>query len=225
MRILLFDIDGTLLITDSGGKGALERAMSDEFQLSSVDVELHFAGRTDRSLLNELLQRNGLDINERNRRRLSERYVQYLPGVLDQRGGKVLPGVKEILNQITEAGESACYVMTGNLNQTATHKLKHFDLLHYFDGIFGGDHDTQREDLARRTRDTLEDRLGENAIRQVVVIGDTPDDIRCGHAIGAEVIAVCTGSYGRQALEAEKPAAVYDDLLDFAAVNHLLDRS
>ena len=67
MRVLLFDIDGTLLITDSGGKGALERALIDEFQLSSVDVDIKFAGRTDFALLIELLERNGLAPSESNR--------------------------------------------------------------------------------------------------------------------------------------------------------------
>lgn len=222
MRILLFDIDGTLLITDSGGKGALERALADEFQLGSVDADIDFAGRTDRSLLVELLQRNGIDPSEPNQNRLSRRYAQYLPTVLQQRGGRVLPGVMELLHQVTAHSELVCYAMTGNLAETGAHKLKHFGLLHFFDDVFGGDHDVQREELARRTAATIRDRHGQQALCELIVIGDTPHDVRCGHAIGAEVIAVCTGSYGRAALEAENPAAVYDDFSDAAAINHLL---
>jgi phosphoglycolate phosphatase len=222
MRVLLFDIDGTLLITDSGGKGALELALADEFSLDRVDVDIEFAGRTDRSLLTDLLHRNGLQPSDENQRRLAERYAGYLPDVLHQRGGQVLPGVTEMLHKIAAQSERLCYVMTGNLAVTATHKLNHFGLLHFFEGVFGGDHDIQREDLARRTAATIRDRHGEHALQEMIVIGDTPHDIRCGHAIGAKVIAVCTGSYDRADLEAENPAAVCEDFSDLTGVDHLL---
>jgi len=222
MRILLFDIDGTLLITDSGGKGALERALADEFGLDPVDVDVDFAGRTDRSLLDELLQRNGIEPSDANQRRLSERYAEYLPSVLMQRGGRVLPGVMDLLSQLSAQTNLACYAMTGNLAETASHKLKHFGLLHFFEDVFGGDHDVQREALARRTAATIRDRHGQQALCKLIVIGDTPHDVRCGHAIGADVIAVCTGSFTRDALEAENPTAVYDDFADAAVLNHLL---
>lgn len=221
MRMLLFDIDGTLLITDSGGKGALERAMSDEFQLESVDADIEFAGRTDFALFTELLHRNGIEPSQQHRERLARRYSKYLPSVLEERGGEVLPGVTSLLEDVSNHNGSRCYVMTGNLAETATHKLRHFGLLHYFDGVFGGDHDSNRDDLARRTQSELTKHHGE--ARRIVVIGDTPHDVRCGHAIGAEVIAVCTGSFGRDALEAESPAAVYDDLTDSNAIKYLLN--
>ncbi|MGB0598388.1 MAG: HAD family hydrolase [Rubripirellula sp.] len=222
MRVLLFDIDGTLLVTDDGGKTALEAALADEFELSAVDVAISFAGRTDRSILRELLERNRLDASEPNQNRLARRYSAYLPKILAQRGGEILPGINELLEKIAAQDNFLCYVMTGNLRETATHKLNHFGLTRYFQGVFGGDHDSARDDLARRTAADLRDRHGEQQLGEVIVIGDTPHDIRCGHAIGARVVAVCTGSYGRSALEAEKPAAVLDDFADATAIHDLL---
>ena len=222
MRVLLFDIDGTLLVTDDGGKIALEAALADEFELSEVDVAISFAGRTDRSLLRELLERNQLDVSERNQNRLAKRYSAYLPKILAQCGGEILPGVTDLLENVAAQDDLLCYVMTGNLRETATHKLNHFGLTRYFQSVFGGDHDSERDDLARRTAADLRDRHGEQELGEVIVIGDTPHDIRCGHAIGARVVAVCTGSYDRSALEAENPAAVLDDFADATAIHNLL---
>ncbi len=222
MRALLFDIDGTLLVTDDGGKAALEAALTDEFDLTSADVSISFAGRTDRSLFSELLERNRLSTSQRNQTRLSERYSTYLPDVLARRGGEVLPGVIELLDKIVTQPDYLCYAMTGNLEETATHKLNHFGLSHYFQGVFGGDHDVEREDLARRTAAELRNRHGEQHLTEMIVIGDTPHDIRCGHAIGARVVAVCTGSYDRVTLESENPSAVCDDFADANAIHDLL---
>jgi phosphoglycolate phosphatase len=96
--------------------------------------------------------------------------------------------------------------------------LNHFGLRHFFRGIFGGDHDHDRVDLAHRTAGELRQHYGEAATRDVIVIGDTPADIRCGQAIGARVVAVCTGYYDRASLEAENPTYLHDDFSDTSAV-------
>ncbi len=223
MRVLLFDIDGTLLITNHGGKGALEQALAEEFGLSHVNTEVEFAGRTDRSILTDLLRNNGIDPTEEHKQRLARRYIDYLPLILRERGGRILPGVTAMLAEIATRNHFTSYVMTGNLAETATHKLKHFGLLEYFSGIFGGDHDLDRDDLARRTAHAIRQRYGHDTVQEWVVIGDTPHDIRCGRAIGAKVIAVCTGSYRRSDLEAENPAAVLDDFSNLSSIKSLLD--
>ncbi len=218
MRTLLFDIDGTLLLTNGGGSGALKLAMEQEFGLDSACTNINFSGRTDRSLLVELLQRNKLSVSEEAVARLRDRYATLLPAVLDRRGGRVLPGVMDLVPRLSAHERLRCYVMTGNLQQTATQKLAHFGMLPYFRGVFGGDHDHDRDRLAQRTAVALRERYGDEATADVVVIGDTPADIRCGHAIGAKVVAVCTGSHSRAELEAENPMAVHDDLSDVSAV-------
>jgi len=222
MRTLLFDIDGTLLLTHGGGSAALKLAIQREFGLETARLEVDFSGRTDRSLLVEVLQQNNLPTDHEHQERLRNRYESLFPQVLAHRGGRVLPGAVELLNRLSLQTELRCYVMTGNLYVTATHKLDHFGLLHFFRGVFGGDHDAERIRLAQRTAGAIRDHAGEAATRDMVVIGDTPADIRCGHAIGAKVVAVCTGSHDRAALEAEKPLSVQDDMSDVSAIFDLL---
>ncbi len=185
-------------------------------------MDLRFAGRTDRSLLVEILERNGLPPTIEYQKRLESVYTRLLPEVLRKNGGRLMPGTIDLLERISNETQVRCYVMTGNLHETATHKLNHFGLTHYFRGIFGGDHDQERNDLAIRTADALRDRYGEDATEDVVVIGDTPADIHCGHAIGAKVVAVCTGFYDRAALEAENPMIVLDDMSDVPTIFDLL---
>ncbi len=222
MRILLFDIDGTLLLTNGGGNGALQLAIENEFGLASACTNIDFSGRTDRSLLVEILQRNGLESSHENQTRLRGCYADVFPEVLRQRGGRVLPGATDLLHRLSHRPELLCYVMTGNLQETATQKLRHFGLDQFFRGVFGGDHDHERDHLARRTADALVDRYGDSATDDMIVVGDTPADIRCGHAIGAKVVAVCTGNFDRDSLEAEHPMSVHDDMSDVTAIYEIL---
>ena len=129
MRTLLFDIDGTLLMTNGGGGGALKLAIQQEFGLDSACTDVNFSGRTDRSLLPELLERNGLPSDNEHQERLRDRYTMLLPEVLSQRGGSVLPGTVALLSRLSGESNLRCYVMTGNLVATATQKLEHFELL------------------------------------------------------------------------------------------------
>jgi phosphoglycolate phosphatase len=222
MRTLLFDIDGTLLLTNGGGSGALKLAMEREFLIDSARTDIRFSGRTDRSLLAELLERNNLPTSDEHQQRLRDCYTKLFPDVLARRGGRVLPGAVELLNRLSSRSGLRCYVMTGNLHETGRRKLDHFGLLPFFERVFGGDHDHERNRLAERTVESIRRLDGESATRDLVVIGDTPEDIRCGHAIGAQVVAVCTGHYDRDDLEAENPTSVHDDLSDVETIFDLL---
>lgn len=222
MRTLLFDIDGTLLLTNGGGSGALKLAIEQEFGVRSVCTDVEYSGRTDRSLLPELLQRNGLPNDNEHLTRLRDRYAELLPDVLSRRGGTVLPGTVDLLSRLSSHPNLRCYVMTGNLQATATQKLEHFQLLSFFRGVFGGDHDSQRTALAERTASKIRERYGDSATDDIFVIGDTPADVQCGHAIGAKVVAVCTGFHDRASLEAEHPMSVHDDFTDVESIFELL---
>jgi phosphoglycolate phosphatase len=142
--------------------------------------------------------------------------------VLCEHGGQILPGASELLSRLAAMPDVRTYALTGNLQETATRKLQHFDLLRSVRGIFGGDLDHDRDDLARRSAEVLRKEYGPCALADAVVIGDTPADVRCGHAIGAKVVAVCTGRYDRSQLEAENPAHVEDDLSDVDRLIRLL---
>ncbi len=219
VRVFLFDIDGTLLSTKGVGSTALSQAMRDEFGIAQPDSNIRFSGRTDRSLLLELLQRNGLAVTDLNCRRLRDRYISLMGGHLARQGGVVLPGVRELLTELFRREALQLAVMTGNLPETATLKLAHFDLRQWFAWISGGSFHVERDDLARRTAEIIARRYG-NAVTEVVVVGDTPADIRCGHAIGAKTIAVATGEFSWDALAVEKPSQI---LANFAQTDEVLN--
>lgn len=222
MRTLLFDIDGTLIITHGGGDTALREGMAAAFGIDDPNTEIEYGGRTDRSILTELLTINGLDDTQQNRDRLQHQYVTRFPDVMGRVGGQMCPGVLPLLETVTSDAAFRPYVMTGNFQVTGGHKLDHFGLGRFFRGIFGGDHDSDRNDLAQRTARAIVARYGADAGRDMMVIGDTIADIRCGHAIGAHVIAVCTGWQSRDELEREKPLAVLDDFNDLDQLMKLL---
>lgn len=222
MRTLLFDIDGTLLLTNGGGYRAIKLAIEQEFAIEVAKTNIDFSGRTDRSLLVELLEENGCPTGPVHQERLRDRYASLLPSTLDQYGGQLLPGAVDLLSRIQRERGLRCYAMTGNLHETATRKLEFFGLLKYFRGIFGGDHDHDRDELAKRTAESLRRRYGDHADGDIVVVGDTPADIRCGRAIGAEVIAVCTGNFDRAQLAAEDPDGLHDDLSDVTTILNTL---
>ena len=111
--------------------------------------------------------------------------------------------------------------MTGNLTETGQQKLLHFDLRKHFEWVSGGENDCDRCDLARRAAEVISKR-DLNKPSDLLVIGDTVADIHCGRAIGAQVIAVTTGSGTREQLAAEEPLAVLNDLSDTSAVLELL---
>ncbi|MGB7345976.1 MAG: HAD family hydrolase [Pirellulaceae bacterium] len=222
MRTLLFDIDGTLLLTHNGGSRALELALQQEFGLGTPNLNVSFGGRTDRSLLSELLCLNQLPDQDDFRDRLQQRYMLLFPDVLRQQGGAVMKGVPDLLDRLHSDHRVRTCVMTGNLTQTGEEKLRHFDLLKYVHWTSGGQFDACRNDLAHRTARMISQLHGAEAASDVIVIGDTVADIHCGQAIGAKVIAVCTGSHDRELLEKAKPDFVLEDLSNTEAVFDLL---
>lgn len=222
MRTLLFDIDGTLLISAGGGRRAFSSALALEFGVRDTLQDLCFAGRTDAGLIVDMLRRHGLPTDPEHRGRLRRRYAMLLPGELTKAGGWVLPGVIELLTLLNAEPRVRLAVMTGNLPETATRKLEHFSLMGYFRFIVSGDLDEDRGDMARRASAQVLARFGPAAGEDLVVIGDTPDDIRCGHLIGAPVVAVCTGNYGRDELAAEHPHVLLEDLSDVRSACSLL---
>ncbi|WP_186775733.1 HAD family hydrolase [Rubripirellula tenax] len=222
MRTILFDIDGTLLMTNSGGATTLRQSMLEVFGLPDPNIDISFGGRTDRSILTELLTINAIDDTAENRDHLRNRYVELFPETLHRVGGELMPGVLGLMNELAQNSDIRPYVMTGNFQRTGQVKLDHFQLGGFFRGIFGGDHDSHRDHLARRTATELVQRYGSTAADDLIVVGDTVADIRCGHAIGAKVVAVCTGGQTRAELESASPWCVQDDMSDVTETLRLL---
>ncbi|MEM9587583.1 MAG: HAD family hydrolase [Planctomycetota bacterium] len=224
MRTLLFDIDGTLVNAGGAGARAMRRALQEEFELDQPKLDIQFGGRTDRGLIAEILRSNRLPDDSEGQDRFQASYEKHLPRELPGAGGRVLPGVEALLSQLSQLPSLRIAVMTGNLESMAVCKLQHFCLLHHVEWIVGGDHDHQRDDLARRAANKMVDRHGRDAVNDVVVIGDTPADIRCADAIGAKSVAVCTGGWSSDQLRVHQPDEVFEDLGDVDTVVSTLTR-
>jgi phosphoglycolate phosphatase-like HAD superfamily hydrolase len=211
MTVLFWDIDGTLLTTAKAGVFAWEDAVREltgrEFEL----VRMRIAGLTDYQIAKKTFETLGIEVDEAFLHRFVDRYGELLPSSLPRKNGRVLPNVREILEHLQRRSDVRSYLLTGNTRAGARAKLTHYDLIHFFpDGAFAED-PGDRASIARRALD-LARRGGAIAEGGVFVIGDTPHDIDCATAIGARTIAVATGGYSRQELEAHNPWRVFDEL-------------
>ena len=199
MYVCLFDIDGTLLNTGGAGQAAMEAAMESEFNAKFSVEGIYTVGRTDRAILDDLFTHYGIEHNETTWRRFLDAYLEHLPQHLERLQGQVLPGIRTLLQQLTERKDVAVGLLTGNYRQSARIKLEHYELFDHFEfGGFGDVH-RSREDVAREAlRDVHRHLNGSVSMERVWVIGDTPADVRCGRAVGANVVAVGTGVFSRE---------------------------
>ncbi len=218
MRIILFDIDGTLILTDRAGQHALEDTMTTSTGTARPRGEFDFAGRTDRSIVADHLQHYGLADTTENFNRFSEDFLSRLPGSLAARQGFVLPGVLESLRRLDGRPDIHVGLLTGNLRRAARIKLAYFglDSFFYSDGepIGGfGDEHYDRDDVARHALNDIHQRFEDDIDpQQIWIVGDTPRDVKCARAIGARVLAVATGGYSIETLAATRPDLLVNDL-------------
>lgn len=217
MKLVLFDIDGTILLTDRAGKRALHRALIEVFGHTGPDDYL-FGGKTDPQIVRELMRLEGhgdAHIDE-HMQTLLDLYVAYLEGELRASAARVtvMPGIHELLDALDARGDVTLGLLTGNLEAGARAKLTaaSIDPNRFRVGAYGSDHEMRGELPAvaqRRARDELGVHV---AGHDIVVIGDTPADLSCGVAIGARAIGVATGYYSVDDLRQHEAAAIFQDL-------------
>ena len=213
-KLLLFDIDGTLVLTGGAGERAMNRAFAELFGIARGFEGIPMAGRTDPIIVSEALARAGIDATEAGVARFRERYFARLAeelGVPAPRKG-MMPGIRPLLDVLEARPDAFLALLTGNYAEAARIKLGHFDLWRYFAcGAFGEDA-AERAQLVevalRRCR-----ALGspEVAPGDVFVVGDTPLDIACAKANGAKAIAVATGPYAAAQLRESGADVVFED--------------
>lgn len=215
MHVCLFDIDGTLLNSGGAGKAALETALVEEFNLPRLLHQVTYSGRTDRSIIRDLLQGHGIEQTPAHVTRLVDGYLRRLPACLNRHHGRVLPGIRPLLTELRQRANMAVGLLTGNLRAGARAKLGHFGLHEHFDFGGFGDHHWDRDDVAREALTEVRERFGQEfPPSRIWVIGDTPLDIRCARAIGARVAAVATGWHPMDELAASQPDLLLPDLSD-----------
>jgi phosphoglycolate phosphatase-like HAD superfamily hydrolase len=212
MRILFFDIDGTLIHSGGAGGAALRDAFCSEFDVDEPG-DVAFSGRTDRAISSSFFALHDVEDTQENWLRLRDAYFRRLPEYLPRHHGRILPGVSNLLSETADRQDVALGLLTGNAREGARIKLEHFGLFHFFDfGGFGdchGDRDLVAKDALAEAKARMD---GQFAQSGVWVIGDTPLDIACGRAINARVLAVATGLHPRAELEAARPDLLVDDL-------------
>ena len=212
-RLLLWDIDGTLINSGAAGHHAIARATAERFGGNGDLDGVEIAGRTDTSIARQVLEKYGEPVSDESIRKFLDLYLRLLAEELPRRQGRVLPGVLELLRRSAEKPDTTLGLLTGNLERGARLKLDHYQIWHFFAfGAFADDHQDRNQlgafALSRARKGTGIDFPGS----QVDVIGDTGHDIACGKAMGARTVAVATGSWPRERLAQFRPDFLFDDL-------------
>ncbi|MDQ6829934.1 MAG: haloacid dehalogenase-like hydrolase [Gemmatimonadota bacterium] len=223
MKLVLLDIDGTILWTDGAGRRAMESALTGVFG-SPGAPSYRYDGKTDGQIVRELMTQAGHSTEDVERAipDVMQRYLGMLESELTTgtRRVHVFPGVLELIDAVDAHEGMLLGLLTGNLREGASLKLRAagIDPDRFVVGAFGSDHHL-RPELPGIARVRACELLGRDvAGDRVVVIGDTPADIACGRAIGARAIGVATGHYSVEDLSVHGAAAVFADLTDTDAV-------
>ena len=214
VRLVLFDIDGTLIHTGGAGVKAFAQVFASEFNAADGFERLKFAGRTDLSLVREFFSVHQIPPTTQNLERFFDRYVFWLDHILQESRTTVCPGVWEFIRRLQALPQPPVLgLLTGNIRLGAEIKLRHANLWDVFaTGAFADDHE-DRDQIAAIARRRGSRMLGkELAGGEVLVIGDTPLDVRCARAIGARCLAVATGGHPLAELELHQPDWAVRDL-------------
>lgn len=225
-KLILWDIDGTLIRTNRAGIIALVRAFAQLHGRETDMDQIEVAGRTDRWIISRMLDHHGMAASAENIHAVLEAYLQLLHGEMAARPGQVLPGVLELLETLHHRPDVVQGLLTGNVERGARTKLEFFKVWHYFQfGAFGDDSALRNELGPHALRRATERHQIDFLPERVWVIGDTPHDIECGKAIGARTIAVATGGYSLEQLTAHEPTAAFPDFSDTPAFLRALEES
>jgi phosphoglycolate phosphatase len=222
-KLVLFDIDGTILWTDGAGRRAIHAALTEVFG-SIGPPDYRFDGKTDRQIVRDLMRHDGhadagiddrMDI-------LLKRYVECLDVELahPEVSARLLDGVAELLDALEARNDVVLGLLTGNVEPGARAKLRAvgIDPDRFRIGAFGSDHE-HRPELPAIAQLRVRERLGVDIPGEdVVVIGDTPADIECARSVQARAIGVATGRYPVEELAGHGAVAVFEDLTDTDAV-------
>jgi phosphoglycolate phosphatase-like HAD superfamily hydrolase len=227
-RLVLFDIDGTLLNSHGAGRRAMEAAMGTIFGTTG-STAYRYDGKTDRQIVREQMRAAGHDDAWIDSRMpdLLDSYLEGLRRELAAPDARVdaLAGVERLLEALLERDHCVVGLLTGNLEPGARHKLAAARIAwsQFRVGAFGSDHEVREELPAIAQARALAQFGREYTGSAVVIIGDTPADVLCGRPVGARAIAVATGHYTVDDLALHDPAAVFPDLGDTDAVLATID--
>ncbi len=222
MKLVCFDIDGTILSTNGAGRRAIHRALVDVLGTAGPIDTFRLDGRTDGEIVRRLAEAAAVSHDDATVDRVIDRYVEHLREEIARPGyaTAVYPGVRDLLDVLEERTDCVIGLLTGNVARGAAAKLRSADLdfERFRVNAFGSDHHVRSELPAvaqRRARELLGHHV---AGADVVIIGDTPADVQCGRGIGARAIGVATAAYTVEQLMEAGAYAAFGDLSDTVAV-------
>ena len=216
-KLVLFDIDGTLLLSAGAGRRAIHAALGDQGVDLAPATGIRFDGKTDPQIVAELLDAAGHPVPDDPARvaLLLARYLDHLERDLAEHGhrSRLMPGVPGLLDALEAEASVVLGLLTGNVLTGARLKLRAagLDPDRFRVGAYGSDHARRGElpGIAARRAEPFFGRIPGGS--EVVIIGDTPADVRCGEGIGARTIGVATGGYSVAELEQAGADAVFED--------------
>ena len=214
VRLVLFDVDGTLVHTGRAGSRAFAKTFASAFNAPDGVEKIHFPGRTDRNLVREFFGLHGIPATPENFARFFERYIFWLDRMVAHSHGGPCEGVPEFLDGLRALPRPPVLgLLTGNIRLGAEIKLRRYQLWDVFEtGAFADDSEDRNQIAVaalQRSRRVLGQDLQPD---EILVIGDTPFDVRCGKFIGAKVLAVATGGATLEELNRHQPDWAVEDL-------------
>jgi len=218
VRLLLFDVDGTLLSARGAGRRAVKAALERVYGTGGAIDAYDLRGKTDQRIVFDVMEAAGLP-REAVKERLDDFFEAYARGLVEEIGDgrnvATLPGIASLIRRLDQTQGVLLGLLTGNIEEGARIKLTPTGLWPYFPvGAFGSD------DVDRRRLPSLAARRAHALVgypfrpEEVLVIGDTPLDIECARAFGAIAVVVATGHHTRAELLDERPDLVFDDFSD-----------
>jgi len=224
-RLVLFDIDGTLLTARRVFKAALAEALEATFGATGPIDSFSFSGRTDPEIVRGLMRGAGLSepVIDAGMRVALGRYEANLLPRLGPDAVDPKPGVPSILDRLAREGHVTLALLTGNLERCARAKLEPLGLNGYFGfGAYGSDHEDRSAlpAIALERAHALTGRRFRG--KAIVIVGDSVHDVRCGRHLHVRTVAVASGMTSRAELAAEQPDALLDDLSDAGAAAAIL---
>lgn len=228
-RLILFDIDGTLLATDGAGRRAFQRCLRALFGRTGPIETYDFHGKTDPRIVYDLLAHEGVPAREVDA--VLPAFWAAYDAALDEElevsrrsgGVRLLPGVKALLDELRGRNGIVLALLTGNVESGARLKLNAVGLDGFFPfGAYGSDSAVRTELPAIAFRRAHAHTGATFSGRDTVIVGDTPDDVACAHVSGSFGVAVATGRHGVEALGAAGADAVLESFLDLERAVRLL---
>ena len=215
--LFLFDIDGTLIRSAGAGKNAMEQALEAVYGVKNSLRNIHMMGRTDPSILDEVILQYHLVDSEGKRERFRHFYYNLLEDEIkiERPGKRVCAGIESLLRILHQREDAMLGLLTGNWRQSGMIKLKHFGIDGFFEmGAFADD-SSLRKELVPIAVARAEEISGQSISKEhVFVIGDTPLDIQGAKPSGVKTVAVATGIHTTDQLASENPDFLFEDFGD-----------